>query len=207
MFIKRVKPFLMALGISAVSLGAAAGLILPAGAQPADIVAPTTVLSGAGVLCPNQVTIATLLPGDAIEGTVVVTAAGASSSTNINDTNTAFSREFSGSTPQPFSILNNTATVDVIQACNRFATLTTVIHGNLIKAGSAGKKGIGTINIKVDASAINNNNNAVTIELLNRLYNKLFGRHKHHHKHHHHNNNDNHSNKDDHNNHDNHDNH
>ncbi|GER88578.1 hypothetical protein KDW_27400 [Dictyobacter vulcani] len=194
MFIKRVKPFLMVLGISAVSLGTAAGLILPAGARSADIVAPTTVLSGAGALCPNQVTIATLLPGDAIEGSVVVTAAGAaaptgaSSPTNINDTNTAFSREFTGSTPQPFSILNNTATVDVVQACNRLATLTTVIHGNMIKAGSARRKGIGTINIKVDASAINNNNNATTIELLNRLYNRLYGRNRHHH----HNNNNSH---------------
>ena len=198
MFIKRVKPFLMVLGISAVSLGTAAGLILPAGARSADIVAPTTVLSGEGALCPHQVTIATLLPGDAIEGSVVVTAAGASLPTtggslptNINDTNTAFSREFIGSTPQPFTILNNTATVDVVQACNRLATLTTVIHGNLIKAGSAGRKGIGTINIKVDASAINNNNNATTIELLNRLYNRLYGRNRHH-NHNKHDNDDNH---------------
>ncbi|GCE27250.1 hypothetical protein KDA_27340 [Dictyobacter alpinus] len=187
MFIKRVKPFLMALGISVISLGVSAGLALPAGAHRADIVAPTVVLSGTGALCPNMMTIATLLPGDALEGTVVVTSTGGPSTTNISDTNTGLSREFFGLTPQPFSILNNTATVDTIRACDRLAPLTAIIHANLIRAGSTSGNNVGTINIKVNASAINNNNSTNNITLLTKLYNLLYGMNKqHHYKHHKH---------------------
>ncbi|WP_126627617.1 hypothetical protein [Dictyobacter alpinus] len=202
---KYIKHIFSPLAISLISIGATAGLSLPASARTTDVVAPTFVVTG--VICGQSGnTLATLLPGQSLTGDVVITSS--PGSVTMADSNGSAQTFLATNppSPQPFTFINTAMSPDTIFACNSSPSLASVINSKvLVTATGESANGGGPrapINIVIDAHANNNNTNTNNINVSNLLRNLIghngygnnngYGnRHyKHHHYKRHHDNDD-----------------
>lgn len=105
----KMKPLFGALCLTALSVGSTFGLATPAFA---DAVAPVVTVTST---CPTQTVLATLAPGQILQGFVVTTGP-AAGFTQINDTALGFSQNFPTSlNPVPFTITGNVSST--VTAC------------------------------------------------------------------------------------------
>ena len=111
---KIMKPLLGAVGVTALSFGTMLGFTAPAFA---DAVAPVVTVTG-----PNcnsslpRTLLATLAPGQVLQGSVMTTGTATGRFTRITDTN-GFSEDFPSATPTLFTIDNTSNTTDTVSAC------------------------------------------------------------------------------------------
>jgi hypothetical protein len=114
---KTIKPLLSVVGVTALSCGTMLGFTAPAFAAAADTVAP--VVSVYTSICPATTLLATLAPGQALQGYVVASGI-AGGITRISDTTSGFTEDFTDTspTPVPFTVPENTTSAnDTVSAC------------------------------------------------------------------------------------------